>query len=106
MELWILRIDMYNEWAAENGACTLLGIYDKRYKAIRELEKNLNIEKEQGFIIEDNESITEIINNINDDDKSTKNFVDVYSSKYNYNSGNSCSTYVLEKKILNTSTFK
>lgn len=105
MELWTLRIDMYNDWAAENGACTLLGIYDKRYKAIRELEKNLNLEKEQGYIIEDNENIGDIINNINDS-TSTVNYVDVYCSKYGYERGNSCSTYVLEKKILNSSTFK
>ena len=28
MELYVLRIDNYKEWAWENGACSLIGVYD------------------------------------------------------------------------------
>ena len=105
MELWTLRVDMYRDWACENGACQLIGIYDKKYKAVRELEKNLNMEKEQGYIINDDEQIKDVIDNINEHEKNSISRIDIYCSKYGYNQGNNCSTYVLEKKILNDSLY-
>lgn len=105
MELWTLRIDMYKDWATENGACELIGIFDKKYKAIRELEKNLKMEKEQGYILNNDEKINDIINYIKEYEKNTVSYVDIYCSKYGYDYGNSCATYVLEKKILNLSKY-
>ena len=39
MELYVLRLDMYYEWACECGACDLIGVYDNKSRAVEELKK-------------------------------------------------------------------
>ena len=98
MDLYILRIDNYGEWAWENGACNIIGVYDNEEMAINELRKNLKMEVEQGYIIDNNVSIDEAIQNISAE---THKYIDIYCSKGGYDAGNNLGTYVIEKRKLN-----
>ena len=34
MKLYVLRFDMYGDWAIENGASDIIGVYDNREKVL------------------------------------------------------------------------
>ena len=99
MELYVLRLDKYHEWALECGACDLIGIYDDKSKAVKELEKYINAEIKDGrrveFLHDDLDAFK-----INDENII---YADIYEDDYDYDNGKSMGAYVIEKKILNKS---
>lgn len=98
MELYVLRLDNYKEWAWENGACDLLGVFDCKERAFNELQRYLSIDKNEDRIVDFNkEDWNEYINSNN----RINFYVDVYESEYNKEQGDNLGTYVIEKKILN-----
>ena len=100
MELYVLRIDNYKEWAWENGACNLLGIYDTKEQAFKELDKYMSIDiKEDRILDYDFKDSAEYKNN---NDRICF-YVDIYESEFDKEQGNNLGTYVIEKKILNES---
>ena len=99
MEIWTLRLEMYHDWAYENGACDLIGVFEDVDMAIEVLEGCLNAEKEQGYVLGDDEGVEQIMEYV----KQQPNHIHipVYTCKYGYNNGNEQGCYVLEKKLLN-----
>ena len=100
MELYVLRIDNYKEWAWENGACSLLGIYDTKEQAFKELDKYMAIDIEEDRILDyDFKDSVEYKNS----NERINFYVDIYESEFDKEQGNNLGTYVIEKKILNES---
>lgn len=97
MELYVLRVDNYNEWAWECGACELVGVYDDKQKAIEELVKLMSDD-----VLKDRYLDYDIkdFNNYHYDDRNNY-YIDVYDNESDYDSGKNNATYVIEKKILN-----
>lgn len=107
MELYVLRIDNYKEWAWENGACNLIGVYDNIDSVINELLKCLSDEVNYNeYIIGEHKSLEDIKKDL--DNYKTMNignsyYIDIFTTEYDYDNGNNMGTYVIEKKILNDS---
>ena len=99
MELWTLRLEMYHDWAYENGACDLIGIFEDVDMAIEVLEGCLKVEVEEEHIIGDGESVYSIIDYVKQEPNHIH--IPIYANKYGYEYGNEQGCYVLEKKILN-----
>lgn len=100
MELYVLRIDNYKEWAWENGACNLIGVYDTKEQAFEELQKYMDIDiNEDRYLEFDEKDMDDYKNN----EIRVNFYVDIYESEYDKEQGNNLGTYVIEKKILNDS---
>lgn len=99
MELWTLRLEMYQDWAYENGACDLIGIFEDVDMAIEVLEGCLKAEEEQGYILGNGEPISELIGLCKENPNHFG--LPVYTSKYGYEMGREQGYYKIEKKILN-----
>lgn len=100
MELYVLRIDNYKEWAWENGACNLLGVYDTKEQAFEELQKYMHIDiNEDRYLEFDEKDMDDYKNN----ETRVNFYVDIYESEYDEEQGNNLGTYVIEKKLLNDS---
>ena len=99
MELWTLRLEMYYDWAYDNGACDLIGIFEDVDMAIEVLEGCLKVEVEEEHIIGNGEPINEIIELCKENPNHFG--IPVYASIYAYDMGNEQGYYKIEKKILN-----
>lgn len=100
MELYVLRIDNYKEWAWENGACDLIGVYDTKEQAFAELQKYIHIDiNEDRYLEFDEKDMDDYKNN----ETRVNFYVDIYESEYDKEQGNNLGTYVIEKKLLNDS---
>lgn len=99
MELYVLRLDMYHEWALECGACDLIGVYDNKSRAVEELKKYIDAEIKDGrhvdYLHEDIDAF--------ENDEQNSYYVDIYEDDTDYDNGKSMGTFVIEKKILNES---
>lgn len=99
MELYVLRLDMYHEWALDCGACELIGVYDSKENAVKELRKYLDAESKDGryldFLWEDIDAYEK------DNEKDL--YIDIYEDQYDFNNGKNMGTFVIQKKILNES---
>jgi len=100
MELYVLRIDNYKEWAWENGACDLLGVYDTKEQVFEELDKYMSIDIKENRILDYD---LEDKLNYKYDNKRINFYVDIYESEFDKEQGNNLGTYVIEKTILNKS---
>jgi len=99
MELYVLRLDMYHEWALECGACDLIGVYDDKSRAVEELKKYINAEIKDGRRVDYTLEDIDVFEN--NDENSL--YVDIYEDDCDYDNGKSMGTFVIEKKILNES---
>lgn len=97
MELYVLRLDMYYEWALECGACELIGVYDDKSKAVKDLKHFINAEIEDGRRVD---YLHEDIDAFENNDENSY-YVDIYEDDCDYDNGKSMGTFVIEKKILN-----
>lgn len=97
MELYVLRCDNYNEWAWENGACDLVGVFDTKEQAIEELVKLMSDD-----VLKDRYLDYDIkdFNDYHYDDRNNY-YIDVYENESDKDNGKNMGTYVIEKKILN-----
>lgn len=98
MELYVLRIDNYNEWSWENGACNLMGVYDTKEKALTDLLKYINIDMDEGRYLD---YTTQDWCDYKNDNERENFYIDIYENKNDYDNGRNMGTYVIEKKILN-----
>lgn len=97
MELYVLRLDMYYEWAIDCGACDLIGVYDDKSKAVEELEKYINAEIKDGRRVD---FLHDDIDMFENNDENSY-YVDIYEDDIDYDNGKNMGTFVIEKKILN-----
>ena len=103
MEIYVLTLDMYYEWSIENGASDILGVFDCKEKATRELLKYIHAEIKDGRCFDDKiEDIKEDIDVYNNNDENSIYF-NVYENSYDYDSGKNMGTFKIEKRILNNS---
>ena len=97
MELYVLRLDMYHEWALDCGACDLIGVFDDKQRAVEELRKCLNNEIKDGRRVDfDEEELNAFENN-----DETHIYIGIYEDDYDYDNGKEMGTLVIEKKLLN-----
>lgn len=99
MELYVLRLDMYYEWANDCGACDLLGVYDDKSKAVEELKNYIFAEVGDGRRVD---YTLEDINAFENNDENSI-YIDIYEDDNDYDAGKSMGTFAIEKKILNES---
>lgn len=105
MELYVLRVDNYQDRAWENGACNLIGVYDNKEMVINKLMQCLDIEEKEFDCIFDRDNVDSIYKQL----EINNYYVDIYGNEDDYNNSKegcldyNISTYVIEKKILNDS---
>lgn len=97
MELYVLRLDMYHEWALECGACELIGVYDDKSKAVKDLKHFINAEIKDGRRVD---FLHDDIDMFENNDENSY-YVDIYEDDIDYDNGKNMGTFVIEKKILN-----
>lgn len=95
--MYVLYLEMYREWACENGACEIIGLYDNRFDALDKLEKALIMEEEEQRILGISESVKDFITQEKIYNGSGDTYVDVYSSLDSYNDGFNEGCYVIKK---------
>lgn len=98
-EVYVLTLEMYNEWAWENGACDVIGVYDDLSILEKDLKAYLSLDIEAGYILNNHASIDELFDWDNEDNY--YNSVDVYTSEENYQNGYNNGTYCVHKKYIN-----
>mgnify|MGYP001625081785 FL=1 len=98
-EVYVLTLEMYNEWAWENGACDVIGVYDDLSILEKDLKAYLSSDIEAGYILNNHDSIDELLDFNNEDNY--YNGVDVYTSEENYQNGYNNGTYCVYKKYIN-----
>lgn len=102
MELYVLYLEMYHEWANECGACDLIGVFDTKEQAVKELIKCINNEFKDGHYVD-------YVDYVYDGLKAYKNneendfYVDIYEDKIDFDNGHNMGTFVIKKKSLNDS---
>lgn len=101
MELYVLRIDYYNEWAIDCGACDLVGVYDTKEEACLQLTKMLDNDKKDGYYIENAEATAKELYDWYKQEAGNNFYVDVYENESDYDKGKNNATYVITKKLLN-----
>lgn len=99
MEVYVLYLEMYHEWACENGACDLIGVYSSKEKVLDRLKELLLEEQNEGHVIGIYDSI---INNYLDGIKNNKDinspiYIDIYQNLQNYKNGSEDGSYVIRK---------
>lgn len=95
--MYVLYLEMYREWACENGACEIIGIYNNRFDALDKLEKALIMEEEEQRILGISESVKDFITKEKIYAETGDTYVDVYSSLKSYNDGFNEGCYVIKK---------
>lgn len=98
-EVYVLTLEMYNEWAWECGACTVIGVYDDLCILEKDLRNFLNADIESGYILNNHATIDELFDWHNEN--SYYNSIDVYTSEENYQNGYNNGTYSVHKKYIN-----
>ena len=99
MEVYVLYLEMYHEWACENGACDLIGVYSSKEKVLDRLKELLLEEQNEGHVIGIYDSI---INKYLDGIKNNKDinspiYIDIYQNLQSYDSGFNEGCYVIRK---------
>lgn len=99
MEVYVLYLEMYHEWACENGACDLIGVYSSKEKVLDRLKELLHGEQDNGYIIGIyDKTINDYINGIKENGSiSTPIYIDIYQNLQSYNSGVEDGSYVIRK---------
>lgn len=107
--IYIVREDMYGEWAWECGACELLGASESKNTAIQIFKRAILNEAsindgDNIFDMDDlvygeniNNYIEEYIKEISDKLNNGSVYLDIYISKHDYDNGNNSGTLVIEK---------
>lgn len=99
--IYVLREDMYNEWAWECGATNLVSVSYNLDTILKDLKRCLTIEKEESkerILGEDfeNQDIDTIVKNV--DLKSSNSYsINIYVDKEDYDNGKESGTLVIEK---------
>lgn len=96
--VYIVVEEMYGDWASENGACQIKGIYENIMDAKKTLKNMVAIEKSEDHIIDHHlslENAEKIVDSIN-------NFVSfyIYENEHDYNNGYSKSVLTLIKMVV------
>lgn len=99
MELYVLRIDNYGEWAWEKGACNLIGVFDTKEQAVEEITKCINNEIKDGRYVDFLWEDLEAYKNNNENNF----YAEIYEDKNDYDNGHNMGTFVIKKKLLNDS---
>lgn len=99
--VYILREDMYNEWAWENGATNLISVSHNLKTILEDLREHLRIEQEEERIIgEDlkNQDIDRIMKDVELElSKASETFVTIYVNEEDYDDGRESGILVIEK---------
>lgn len=106
MEIYILRLDMYHEWAWENGSCDLIGVYTDIDKLLNKLEGLLTEEENQEHILDLDVNIETYIKFLHDRlscSNFDKEYINIYDTQNDYDNGCDNGSYVIEKRLLNDS---
>ena len=96
--VYIVIEEMYGDWASENGACNMLGVYENILDAKNKIKSMLALEKSDSHIIDNHlnlENAEKIVDNTND-------FVSfyIYENEYDYNNGYSKGVLTLTKRVV------
>lgn len=97
--VYVLRLDMYGDWASENGACDIIGVYATLDDILEELGGYLKEELNEEHILDDKDiNITKIL----DECKKSVNSCDysdtcIYADEEDFNNGYDMGDYVISK---------
>ena len=101
--VYILREDMYNEWAWENGATNLISVSHNLDTILKDLRKHLVMEKEEdkerilGDDIE-NQDIDNIIQNVKFElSRASVSSVVIYVNEEDYDNGKESGVLIIEE---------
>jgi hypothetical protein len=101
--VYILREDMYNEWAWENGATNLISVSHNLDTILGDMKKHLIMEKEEdkerviGYDIE-NQDIDSIMQNVEFELSRASVFsVAIYVNEEDYDNGKESGVLVIEE---------
>lgn len=93
-KVYILYLEMFNEWACDNGGCDIVGVYSSKEKALDVLKTRLIVETDKlGNYIEDID-----INSL--DVKKENISVRVYGCEYDKDNDIEDGCYHIEEKEL------
>ena len=99
--MYLLREDMYNEWAWENGATDIICLSNNINTIQNKLQEKLDEYINRDYIIEvydDKKELSELTKQI---DNKTSLYIDIYESQYDYDNGKNMSTFVISyEKII------
>ena len=100
MEVYVLYLEMYHEWACENGACDLIGVYSSKEKVLDRLKELLLEEQNEGHVIGIYDSImNKYLDGIkNNKDINSPIYIDIYQNLQSYDSGFNEGCYVIRKE--------
>lgn len=112
--VYIVREDMYGEWAWECGSTTLLGVAKSVGNALEIFRKQLVNEARCGdddwlFELNDlvvlgkevDDHISKYLDDIRDRVENETIYLDIYTNELNYDNGENSGTIVIEKMELN-----
>ena len=101
--VYVLREDMYNEWAWENGATNLISVSHNLDTILKDLKKHLIMEKEEdkerilGDDIE-NQDIDNIIQNVEFElSRASVSSVAIYVNEEDYDNGKESGVLIIEE---------
>lgn len=101
--VYILREDMYHEWAWENGATNLISVSHNLDTILEDLKKYLIMEKEEdeerviGYDIE-NQDIDSIMQNVEFElSRANVSSIAIYVNEEDYNNGKESGVLIIEK---------
>lgn len=99
MEVYVLYLEMYQEWACENGACDLIGVYSSKEKVLDRLKELLHGEQDNGYIIGIyDKTIDDYIDRIKESGTlSTPVYIGICQNLQSYDSGFNEGCYVIRK---------
>lgn len=103
MYVYVLRLEMYREWACENGACDLIGVYSSKETVLDKLKDLLLEEQNENHVIGIHDSIiNKYLDGIENDNKDINSpiYIDIYQNLESYNNGFNEGCYVLEKVMI------
>lgn len=100
MEVYVLYLEMYHDWACENGACDLIGVYSSKEKVLDRLKDLLLEEQNEGHVIGIYDStINKYLDGIkNNKDINSPIYIDIYQNLQSYDSGFNEGCYVIRKE--------
>lgn len=100
---YILREDMYHEWAWENGATNLISVSHNLDTILEDMKKHLIMEKEEdkerviGYDIE-NQDIDNIMQNVEVElSRANVSSVAIYVNEEDYNNGKESGALIIEE---------
>lgn len=105
-EVYVLYLEMYRDWAYENGACDMIGVYDDIDIALNRLYDLLKTEEYDNRILglyDDVDTYISDLKKLSRDSRThiDRYFIDVYDSQEDYDNGFNLGTYVIESRIMN-----